>query len=91
MNLSADINPMSHLKTHTSDVFKQLNKTHRPMIITENGEAKAVLKDIESFENMKNALGLLKLITQGENDIKNSDTITNEDVFTKLESLLTEK
>ncbi len=91
MNLSTDIKPASHLKAHTDSVLKQLNETHRPLIITENGEAKAVLQDLESYENMKNALGLMKLIAQGEKDIRNGKTQTNEEIFEELEALLEEK
>ncbi|MBT4290704.1 type II toxin-antitoxin system Phd/YefM family antitoxin [Candidatus Falkowbacteria bacterium] len=88
MSISTDIRPVSYLKSKSADLLKQINDTHRPVIITQNGEPKAVLQDPTSYEKMRNAIGLLKLISQGEEDIKNKKTTTQENVFKKLESKL---
>ncbi|MEZ5697674.1 MAG: type II toxin-antitoxin system Phd/YefM family antitoxin [Nitrosomonas sp.] len=64
-----------------------MNETHRPIIITQNGEPRAVLQDPESFENMRNAIGLLKLIAQGEEDIQSGHTISQDEVFANLGQL----
>ena len=88
MNISTDIRPVSYLKSKSADLLRQINETHRPVIITQNGEPKAVLQDPKSYENMRNALGMLKLISQGEEDIKKGKTRTQEEVFEKLEALL---
>ena len=87
MNITNDIKPITYLKSKTADVLAQINETHRPIIITQNGEPRAVLLDPESYENMRNAIGLLKLISQAEDDIKNGHTTPQEQVFTKLEEL----
>lgn len=91
MNISTDIRPISYLKSKSADLLKQVNDTHRPVIITQNGEPKAVLQDPESYENMRNAIGILKLISQGEEDIKKGKVISQDDVFNKLESKLKNK
>lgn len=88
MNISTDIRPVSYLKSKSADLLKQVNDTHRPVIITQNGEPKAVLQDPESYENMRNAIGILKLIAQGEEDLKNENTTPQEDVFSQLEDKL---
>ena len=88
MNITTDIKPVSYLKSKSADLLKQINETHRPVIITQNGEPKAVLQDTKSYENMRNAIGMLKLISQGEEDIKKGKTRTQEDVFAKLETQL---
>ena len=88
MSISTDIRPVSYLKSKSADLLKQINDTHRPVIITQNGEPKAVLQDPTSYEKMRNAIVLLKLISQGEEDIKNKKTTTQENVFKKLESKL---
>ncbi len=85
MNISTDIKPVSYLKSKSADLLKQINETHRPVIITQNGEPKAVLQDPKSYENMRNAIGILKLISQGEEDIKKRKTRTQKEVFEKLE------
>jgi len=69
MKISKDIKPVTYLKTKTSDLLKQINETHRPVVITQNGEPMAVLQDPESYENMRNAIGLLKLVCLGEDDV----------------------
>lgn len=91
MNIVSDIKPVAYLKSRTSDLLKQINDTHRPVIITQNGEPKAVLQDPQSFENMRNAIGILKLISMGEEDIKNGVVIEHEDVFKQIEAKITKK
>lgn len=85
MNIKEDIRPISFIKSHAAEILNQVNETHRPIYVTQNGEAKAVLIDTESFQSMKNALGLLKLIAIGENDIKNNDSKSQEEVFDRIE------
>ncbi|MDP2816543.1 MAG: type II toxin-antitoxin system Phd/YefM family antitoxin [Rectinemataceae bacterium] len=88
MNISSDIKPISFLKSHAADILKHINDTHRPVVITQNGEPRAVLQDPESYDNMRKAIGLLKLISQGEEDIKNGKTKTQEHVFKEIENML---
>ena len=91
MNISKDIRPITYLKSRAADLLKQINETHRPVFITQNGEAKAVLQDPESYENMRNAIGILKLISQGEEDIKNGKSKSQEEVFSNIETILRER
>jgi prevent-host-death family protein len=91
MNISRDIKPVTYLKANAADLLKQINETHRPVIITQNGEPRAVLQDPESYENMRNAIGILKLISQGEGDIRNGRVKSQEDVFKDIENSLKEK
>ena len=65
-----------------------VNKNQRSIIITQNGEAKAVIQDSKSYENLQNSLNLLKLIVQSENDIENNKTILQENMFEALEKKL---
>ncbi len=88
MQLANDIKPITYLKSRAADVLKQINETHRPMIITQNGEAKAVIQDPQSYEDMKNAISMLKLLSFAEEDIKNGDLLDEEEVFSELEELL---
>ena len=86
MSIQSDIKSVSYLKSRAADILKQINDTHRPVIITQNGEPRAVLQDPESFENMRNAIGILKLLSQGENDIKNGEYRPQNEVFAAIES-----
>ncbi len=91
MKMSSDIKPITYLKANAADLLEQINETHRPVIITQNGEPKAVLQDPQSYENMRNALGMLKLLSQGEEDIKKGKTTSQDKVFDNIEKLLSEK
>lgn len=88
MNITNDIRPITYLKSRAADLLKQINDTHRHVIITQNGEPKAVLQDPESFENMRNAIGILKMISMGEEDIKNGNTLDQDTVFKNIEDNL---
>lgn len=70
VKITKDIKPVTFLKANAAALLEQVNETHRPVVIMQNGEPKAVRQDPQSFENMRNALGILKLISQGEEDIK---------------------
>ncbi len=91
MKIKEDIRPISYVKTHAADILSQVNKTRRPIFVTQNGEAKAVLIDSESYENMRNAIGLLKVISQGEKDIKNRSIVEQKEMFSRIENKLKKK
>ncbi len=88
MHLSQDIKPISYLKAKTADVINSVNENQRTIFITQNGEAKAIVQDIKSYENTQNTLNMLKLIVQSENDIDNGDVISQDEMFKKLEKKL---
>ena len=91
MNITRDIKPVTYLKSKAADLLNQINETHRPVIITQNGEPRAVLQDPKSYEDMRNALGILKLVSQGEADIRNGNAKSQEDIFKDIEITLKEK
>ena len=85
MNITSDIKPVTYLKSRAAELLNQINETHRPVIITQNGEPRAVLQDPKSYENMRNAIGLLKLISAGEIDVREGRVVGHDDVFDALE------
>lgn len=91
MNISTDIQSVTQLKSGTAELLKRINETHRPVIITQNGEPRAVLQDPQSYDNMRNAIGLLKLVAQGEEDVRNGKVKAQSDVFEDMEQALKEK
>lgn len=88
MRLSQDIKPISYLKAKTADVINSVNENQRTIFITQNGEAKAVVQDIRSYENTQNTLNLLKLIIQSENDITEGKVTSQDKMFDNLEKKL---
>ena len=91
MYIKNDIKPVTYLKANAADLLNQINDTQRPVIITQNGEPRAVLQDPQSYENMRNAIGILKLLSQSEVDIKNGKFKSQEEVFQEIENSLRDK
>lgn len=91
MNISTDIKSVTYLKSRAADLLKQINETGHPVVITQNGEPRAVLQDPKSYDNMRNAIGILKLLSQGEEDIKNGRSKPQKDVFENIKKSLTDK
>ena len=85
MNLGENTRPVSDLKARAGDLLRQVNETHRPVIITQNGEPKAVLQDPKSYENMGDAIGILKALSLGEIEIAGGKSGSQQKVFQKLE------
>jgi len=90
MRLSQTIKPISYLKSKTADVINSVNENKQSIIITQNGEAKVVIQDIKSYENLRNSLTLLKLIVQSEEDIRNNRLAPQDKMFEDLEKKLFE-
>ena len=88
MNITSDIKPVTYLKSRAADLLNQINETHRPVIITQNGEPRAVLQDPKSYENMRNAIGMLTLISEGEADVRSGRMKSQDDVFDEIENAL---
>lgn len=84
MSIREDIRPVTYLKSRTADLLAQVNETRRPIVITQNGEAKAVIQNPDSFEATQRAIGMLKLLLQGEEDVRTVRLTPQDEVFTGL-------
>jgi len=89
-NLETDIRPISYVKAHTAEMVKQVEDRKNPIIITQNGEAKAILIDVGSYQKMVNAITLLKIVSIGESDIANGRVSSNEEVVQEINKILEE-
>jgi len=72
MKPSESIKPISFLKAHTADVVRDVNENRETIIITQNGEAKAIVQDIATYEETQETLALLKLLAQGKRSVEDS-------------------
>ena len=84
MKLSSQIKPISYLKAHASEIVRTLGKQGEPLIITQNGEAKVVLQDIDSFEKTQETMALLKILALGNRQIKAGQVEPATDVIARL-------
>jgi prevent-host-death family protein len=81
MSLSHQIKPISYLKAHASEIVRDIGKLQEPMIITQNGEAKAVVQDIESYEQTQETMALLKILALGTRQIEEGKVQPAADVI----------
>ena len=86
MKLSDQIKPISYLKAHAAEVLRNLSTRMEPMVITQNGEAKAVMQDIKSYEQTQETMALLKSLALGRRQIDEGKIQLAGDVVARLRS-----
>lgn len=69
MRFSSQVKPISYLTANAAEVLAHLADQREPLIITQNGEAKAVLQDVASFEETQETLALLKILALGNREV----------------------
>jgi prevent-host-death family protein len=89
INLRENVKPISYIKTNAADMMKYVHERKNPIIITQNGEAKAVLMDIETYQDTEDAFALMNIIKIAENDVKNGRVRKADDVFNDLRKKIT--
>jgi prevent-host-death family protein len=88
MRLKEDIKPVSYLQDRAVDLLKQVNDSRRPVVITEDGEARAVVLDVESYETLRDATMLLQLAAQGEADLQAGRVLPQAEALTRVRARL---
>jgi len=86
MRYSTQIKPISYLKANAAEVLDELNQLRKPLIITQNGEAKAVLQDVASYEETQEAMALLKILALGNQQVAQGKVKPVADVVKRLRS-----
>ena len=84
MKLSSQIKPISYLKAHASEAVRTLGERGKPMVITQRGEAKVVVEDIDSFEKTQATMALLKILALGNRQMESDRVEAAEDVIARL-------
>lgn len=84
MRYSTQVKPISYLKANAAEVLLQLTELREPMVITQNGEAKAVIQDVASYEETQETLALLKILALGNQDIEAGKTRPLAEVAKRL-------
>jgi prevent-host-death family protein len=88
MRYSTQIKPISYIKSHAAEILDRLAEEKEPIIITQNGEARAVLIDVRSYEQSQETLALLHILAIGTKQMEAGETYPLEDVADKLRSRL---
>jgi prevent-host-death family protein len=84
MKLSSQIKPISYLKAHAAEIVRNLGEQREPLVITQNGEAKVVMQDIETYEQTQETLAFLKILAIGTRQIEEGKVQPAENVIKRL-------
>jgi prevent-host-death family protein len=80
MSLKQSVKPITYLKNHTADLVRDVSEG-RSVMITQNGEAKVVVMDIDTYGRWRDAMALLKLVAQGEADVASGQTVSQKEAL----------
>jgi len=78
------IKPISYLKAHASELMRELAEQREPLVITQNGEATAVIQDVQSYQQTQEALALLKILALGNQQIESGKVVPAKDVIKRI-------
>ena len=81
MSQRESVKPITYLKSHAAELVREVNADGRTVTITQNGEAKVVVMDVDTYDRWKSALALMKLLAQGEADAQAGRTVGAEETF----------
>lgn len=84
MLLQQAVKPISYVKAHAADIILSITESRTPIIITQNGEATAVLQDIASYEEIQESLALLKILAISRKDVDEGRAQPAEQAFADL-------
>ncbi|KFO68571.1 antitoxin, Phd family protein [Smithella sp. SCADC] len=84
MKLSNQIKPISYLKSHAAEIVRNMGAKQEPLVITQNGEAKVVIQNIESYEQTLETMALLKILALGNQKIEAGKVESAASVINRL-------
>lgn len=90
MKMTEDIKPITYMKTHSSELIKTVRENKRPVVITQNGEARAVLQDIREFEKTQESLAMLKILALSRKNIEERKYRPVKEVFQSIRKTIRE-
>jgi len=85
MKLSQDVKPVSYFKNNMAEVLRRLNENQGTMIITQNGEAKAAILDIQAYEDLQETLAMLEMVAQGNKSMAEGKYRPADEVLKEFE------
>lgn len=90
MKFSEAVKPISYLKTHASEVVRNVSENQKTLIITHNGEAKVVLQDVKVYEKTQESIALLKILALSGKELRKGNYKTLEKSFEDIRNHINE-
>ena len=84
-----EIKPITYLKNKTADLVREVSEDHKTVTITQNGEAKVVVMDVDTYDRWQDALVILKLVAQGETDVAAGRVVPQREAIAAARAVIT--
>ena len=91
MRIDHDIRPVTYMKTNAAELLRSVGESRRSVVITQSGKPKGVLMDFATYQELREATLLLRLVAQGEADVRDGRTVPQDKVFKALRGRLAKK
>lgn len=88
ISLAQDIQPLSSFRSNVAGFIKQVQSTHRPLVITTHGRSAAVLLDVNNYEALMERLDLLQDVHTAERQLAAGEGISHDEALTQVLSLV---
>ncbi|MDR0854087.1 MAG: type II toxin-antitoxin system Phd/YefM family antitoxin [Clostridiales Family XIII bacterium] len=88
INIAKDIRPISYIKSHAAEMLEYVNTHKSPIVVTQHGEAKGVLLDAQSYQELMDSIAMMKLMQIGEKQIREGKIHTTEEVFAEIDAMI---
>lgn len=84
MKLAQAVKPISYVKANAAEIIRKISEDGQPIVITQNGEAKAVLMDVREYDQIQQSMTMLKMLSQSSKSIDEGRVYPMEEVFENL-------
>ena len=88
MSSNEQIKPITYLKNRTSDLDREVAETGSPVVITQNGEGKVVVMDLKVYNRWKNAMALMKILSQSQADVDSNRLVSDAEAHARVEAII---
>jgi prevent-host-death family protein len=91
MKFSTQVKPISYLKANAAEIIRDLAEKRSPLVITQNGEAKAILQDLATYEETQETLALLKMLALGTREVEEGKTMPAREAIRRARAKIAQK
>jgi prevent-host-death family protein len=89
MKWSTRVKPISYLKANAAEIVRTLAEERSALVITQNGEAKAVMQDVATYEQTQETMALLKILALGRREIEKGEVVPAATALRRLRQIAT--
>lgn len=84
MKLAQAVKPISYVKANASEIIRKISEDGQPIVITQNGEAKAVFMDVREYDQIQQSLAMVKMLSHSSKSLDEGRVSPMEEVFENL-------